>query len=192
MQSGGLHWTRPASSTSGEREAGGTVKRSDALTGSAGVYLVAAQINAMGYHAALTIRSVPNVDLLAGTLDGSRSVSIQVKTSIQASRKRGLGKERATFQYQWGLGENAWQAALESKDLVFAFVDLDCEQGESLTKLPDVFIVPTSFLRRYYRGVVKRDYGGDPSNWKWKRMHVNAQEFDQFKNNRAPLRAILG
>jgi len=167
------------------------VKRSDALTGSAGVYFVAAQINAMGYHAALTIRSVPNVDLLAGTLDGSHSIGIQVKTSTHASRKRGKDKERATFQYQWGLGENAWKSAFRSKNLLFAFVDLDCDQGKDLAALPDVFIVRTNFLRKYYRNEVKQHFDGDPSKWKWKRMHVDASEFDQFKNNWAPLKASL-
>ena len=167
------------------------VKRSDALTGSAGVYFVAAQINAMGYHAALTIRSVPNVDLLAGTLDGSHSIGIQVKTSTQASRKRGKGKERVTFQYQWGLGENAWESALKSKNLLFAFVDLDCDHGKELNRLPDVFIVPTSFLRKYYRDTVKNSFDGDPSKWKWKRMNVDASEFDQFKNNWAILKTSL-
>jgi hypothetical protein len=167
------------------------VKRSDALTGSAGVYFVAAQINAMGYHAALTIRSVPNVDLLAGTLDGSHSIGIQVKTSTHASRKRGKDEERVTFEYQWGLGENAWKSAFRSKNLLFAFVDLDCDQGKDLVALPDVFIVPTSFLRKYYRGVVKKHYGGDPSKWKWKRMHVDASEFNQFKNNWVPLKESL-
>jgi hypothetical protein len=168
-----------------------TAKRSDALTGSAGVYFVAGQINSMGYHAALTIRSVPNVDLLAGTLDGSHSIGIQVKTSTRANRKRGKGKDRATFQYQWGLGENAWQAAFKSKNLLFAFVDLDCDQGKALDKLPDVFVVRTSFLRKYYRDVVRTSFGGDPSKWKWKRMHVDASEFDQFKNNWKPLKACL-
>jgi hypothetical protein len=167
------------------------VKRSDALTGSAGVYFVAAQINAMGCHAALTIRSVPNVDLLASTLDGSHSVGIQVKTSTNASRQRREGGERVTFQYQWALGENAWQAALTGKKLLFVFVDLGSDQGKALSDLPDIFIVPTSFLKKYYRNVVRTHHDGDPSKWKWKRMHVDASEFDQFKNNWSILRASL-
>ena len=166
------------------------VKRADALTGSAGVYFVAAQINAMGYHAALTIRNVPNVDLLASTLDGSRSVGIQVKTARYASRKRGKGNERATFQYQWAMSENSWKAAVHSKKLLFAFVDLGCDQGKALADLPDVYVVPADFLKDYYREVVKR-YGGDPANWKWKRLHAAASTFDRFKNNWAPLKASL-
>lgn len=166
------------------------VKRTDALTGSAGVYFVAAQINAMGYHAALTIRSVPHVDLLASTLDGSRSVGIQVKTARFASRKRGKGSERATFEYQWAMSENSWQAAAHSKTLLFVFVDLGCEQGEPLADLPDVFIVPTNFLKNYYRAVVK-NFGGNPADWKWKRLHAAASNFDRFKNNWAPLKASL-
>jgi hypothetical protein len=69
-------------------------KRVDSLTGSAGVYCVAAQINAMGLHAALTVRSVPDVDILARTLDGSRAVAIQVKTARFASRHHGKGEEK--------------------------------------------------------------------------------------------------
>ena len=157
-------------------------ERADALTGAAGVYCVAAQLNAMGYHAALTIRSVPHVDLLASTLDGSRSVALQVKTARFASRWRGRKDEKVIFEYQFAMSENSWQAALKSKDLLFAFVDLRCDRVNPLSELPDIFIVPTSYLKTYYRRCV-RHFGGDPANWKWKRLHAPASEFDKYKNN---------
>jgi hypothetical protein len=157
--------------------------RADALTGAAGVYCVAAQLNAMGYHAALTIRSVPHVDLLTSTLDGSRSVALQVKTARSARRWKGKQNERVVDHYEFAMSEKSWEAALESKNLLFAFVDLRCEHGNPLAELPDVFIVPTSYLKSYYQKVVKDSYGGDPANWKWKRLHAPASGFDKYKNN---------
>lgn len=168
------------------------VTRSHALTGSAGVYFVAAQISALGFHAALTMHNVPNIDLVASKLNGSHSVGIQVKTSTLANRKSGDGENRSIVQYQWDMSENAWNAALvKGTELLFAFVDLNCDQGTALEEVPEVFVVPCSFLRKYYRGVVRRSFGGDALKWKRKRIHVAASEFNQFKNNWAILRASL-
>lgn len=50
---------------------------SAALTGAAGVYFVAARLNAMGFQCAPTFGNVPGVDILVSNLRGSALVSIQ-------------------------------------------------------------------------------------------------------------------
>lgn len=144
-------------------------ERIDALIGAAGVYFVAARLNVLGYHAALTIRNVPNVDILASSLDGACAVSIQVKTARYALRYRGRGEDRHPDHYEWSL---SWKSArLSREDLFFAFVDL-----KEFEEMPEVFIVPSSVVHEYYEG-------GDPQEWKWPRYHPLVSEIEAYKNN---------
>jgi len=51
-------------------------KRSGILVGTAGVYFVASQLAARGFHAAPTFGNAPSVDLLVASLDGKSSLCI--------------------------------------------------------------------------------------------------------------------
>ncbi len=55
-------------------------KQSIASTGLAGEYFVAAELSRMGHLALISLRNWENVDILASRADGTRTVSIQVKT----------------------------------------------------------------------------------------------------------------
>jgi hypothetical protein len=57
------------------------------LTGVAGEYFVAAELSRRGYIASISLRNTRGIDILATNQDGSRSVTIQCKTS-QKTRKR--------------------------------------------------------------------------------------------------------
>ena len=98
------------------------VKKSGILTGTAGVYFVASQLAARGFHAAPTFGNAPAVDILVSRADGSASLSIQVKTTGWALRTRGRGKNKQPHHYEWDIGEKS--AKRNSPDLFFAFVDL--------------------------------------------------------------------
>jgi len=50
------------------------------ITGVAGEYFVAAELSRRGWIATVTLKNTPNIDLIATTLDGLRSINIQVKT----------------------------------------------------------------------------------------------------------------
>jgi hypothetical protein len=119
---------------------------SAALTGAAGVYFVAARLNAMGLQCAPG--NVPSVDILVSNLDGSKLVSLQVKTTMYAMRERGRGEHKKPYEYQWAIG---WKSArLDNPNLFFALVDL-----KEFAELPDVFIVPSKVeVAAYFEGGV--------------------------------------
>jgi len=79
------------------------------LTGSAGVYFVAARLNALGFHCATTFGNVPSVDILVSSISGGALVSLQVKTANYALREKGRGPEKKPHHYEWDIG---WKSAL--------------------------------------------------------------------------------
>ena len=56
-------------------------KGSNVLTGVAGEYFVAAELSRLGAIATITAKNTPHFDIIATSLDGKRSVSIQVKST---------------------------------------------------------------------------------------------------------------
>lgn len=62
-------------------------KLSPILIGVAGEYFVAAELSRMGYIASITLRNTEGIDILAANGDGTKSVSIQVKTNGGERRK---------------------------------------------------------------------------------------------------------
>lgn len=93
------------------------------LVGVAGEYFVAAELSIRGHLAAVTLRNSRGVDIIASSADGSRSVSIQVKTSRGGGPKWILTKKSESFK---------------GKDHYYVFVTLngpDCR--------PDYYVVPS-------------------------------------------------
>ena len=147
-------------------------KRSGILVGTAGVYFVASQLAARGFHAAPTFGNAPNVDILVGLPDGSATISIQVKTTWSALRDRGRGANRHPDHYEWDVGQKS--GCLNKSDLFFTFVDLKSAK----TELPDVFIIPSevifkTFDTSFFKGDIKR---------RW-RYHRKIEDISQYKNN---------
>lgn len=147
-------------------------KHSGVLIGTAGVYFVASQLAAKGFHAAPTFGNAPSVDILVGLPNGGATLSLQVKTSMRALRTRGRGSDKHPDHYEWDVGEKS--ANINQPDLFFAFVNL---KGAG-TLLPDVFIIPSeiifkAFDRPYFKSGVKR---------RW-RYHPMVDSISQFKNN---------
>ncbi len=145
-------------------------RRSGVLTGTAGVYFVASQLSAKGFHAAPTFGNAPHVDILVGLPNGAATLSIQVKTTWYALRTRGRGKSKIAHHYEWDVGEKS--ARLNQAGLFFAFVDL---KGMHST-LPDVFIVPSEHLYEYF----KKRFDTGLSRWRW---HPKVDSAEQYKNN---------
>jgi hypothetical protein len=56
------------------------------LSGVAGQYLVAAELSRRGFIAMPTLRNTRGIDVLASSADGSRAVTIQVKTNQGSER----------------------------------------------------------------------------------------------------------
>ena len=151
-------------------------KRSNQLTGVAGVHYVAAYLAHLGFHAVPTIRNVAGPDVLISTRSGSRLLSLQVKTTVWAMRTRGRGKNKEPHHYEWDIG---WGSAQESQCLLFyALVDL-----KWFNELPDVFIVPSQVIAEYFKA--------GPEGWPRARYHPAIDVMGQYKNNWDILRKSL-
>jgi hypothetical protein len=160
-------------------------KRSGILTGTAGVYHVASQLAAHNFHAAVTYGNAPFVDIVLGHMDGSASLSLQVKTSHWALRTRGRGGNKTPHHYEWDVGQRS--AMQHQPDLFFAFVDLKLGSGQ----LPDVFIIPSRSVYDWFQGVINKHFEGDPKKLKRWRFHPGVKSIDQYRNNWDTLRDYL-
>ena len=147
------------------------------LTGVAGVHYVASQLSFLGFHAVPTTRNVRGPDLLVSNLEGSKGISLQVKTTVWAMRTRGSGDQKKPHHYEWDIGWSSAKANYPS--LLFALVDLKKFQG-----LPDVFVVPSKVIFEYFKA--------GPENWPRARYHELVEKVEQYKNNWDILREALG
>ena len=138
------------------------------LIGAAGVYFVAARLNAMQLQCAPTFGNVPNVDILVSNIGGSASLSLQVKTTTWGMRWKGRGDDRKPDHYEWEIG---WKSArLNDPSLFFALVDL-----RNFEELPDVFIVPSKVIARYF--------SAGPEGWPRARYHESIKKLERYKND---------
>ena len=108
------------------------------------------QLAAHGFHAAVTYGNAPSIDILVGLLDGSATLSLQVKTSHWALPTRGRGEKKTPHHYEWDVGQKS--AMLQRPDLFFAFVDLKLGSGQ----LPDVFIIPSEFVYKSFQYAITK------------------------------------
>ncbi len=154
------------------------LRHSGILTGTAGVYFVASQLAAKGFHAAPTFGNAPHVDILVGLSDGAATLSLQVKTSMHATRARGRGENKKWHHYEWDLGTKS--AGLNQPGLFFAFVNLKGMERE----LPDVFIVPSKVIHDRFEKQVE----AGQSRIRW---HPMIETAEPFKNNWGILRDYL-
>ena len=144
------------------------------LLGSAGVHYVAACFQARDYHAAPTIRNAPTVDLLVSAANGRRHLAVQVKTAQDALRLKGRGGRKRPHHYEWPFSWSSLKGAarVPRKRFLFALVDMKGFPDG----VPDVFLVPSRVLLRYYRD-------GLPKKWKWPRYHPSVAALRRYKNN---------
>lgn len=99
------------------------------LTGIAGEYFVAGELSKRGYLAALTQRNTAGVDILAGNAEGTRNISIQVKTTT--------GKHAS-----WRMSSKAEKQS--DPNVFYVLVRLNEED-----KKPDYYIVPSENVAAY-------------------------------------------
>ncbi len=111
------------------------------FVGAAGQYYVAYCLTVRGYHAAITARNVPDVDILVSSVDGQKLLSVQVKTSRNAYRSKRYGYEVC----EWDVGSSSAGKAIDN--LWYAFVDLR-ESSDSSPHVfsPHVFLVPSAWV----------------------------------------------
>ena len=101
------------------------------ITGVAGEYFVAAELSRRGWIATLTLKNTPNIDVIATTPDGLRTVNIQVKT-------RSI-KNRAG----WILTKKI-EMLVPSENFYIAFVDLKGHDEK-----PDYYLIPRNLFSKW-------------------------------------------
>jgi hypothetical protein len=116
------------------------------FVGSAGQYCLAYCLTVRGFHAAITLGNVPDVDIVVANAGGSRLLSVQVKTSRWAYRPNRYGYELR----EWDVGASAVGRSAEG--LWYAFIDLQEESPDR--REPLVFFVPSLWVGNF----VKQDW----------------------------------
>lgn len=106
------------------------IKRSSKNAGDAGEYYIAYMLSRLGISAALTTSGSSAVDIIA-TIDGSKSISIQVKGSWARSQPR-----------QWMIGKHM---PAVSPDLFYVFCNMSEDPDNKIA--PMVFIVPSEIVK---------------------------------------------
>lgn len=134
----------------------------------AGTYFVMSRLSMNEIHASCTFGNSPAVDILASSADGSKSISIQVKSAIYAQRWRGKGDYQKVHHLEWALGKKA--AKICSENLFFAFVDLKIDEN-----VPVVYIIPSKFIFDFCKEWV------DVASWV--RFHPEEIDIEEFKEN---------
>jgi hypothetical protein len=115
---------------------------SKSLTGIAGAHFVAGELSQRGYIATLTPRNTRGIDVLVSKLDGSKSVSIQVKTSS--------AKQRENYTRSWSMGKK--DENIFSDYLFYVFVDI-----KNNNEKPDYYIVKSKTVADYVK-TTHKDY----------------------------------
>lgn len=110
--------------------------RPTALTAAAGEHFISYKLCLKGYLVALTRGGSPVADILVANPQGTKTVSVQVKTSSYAWRE--FKRKPENNHWEWDVGRKALE--YEGDSLFYAFVDL---KGGNPDILPSVFIVPS-------------------------------------------------
>ena len=148
------------------------------FTGTAGVYYVMHKLAAEGIHASCTHGNAPNVDVLASSADGQRTIAIEVKTTEHALRLRGRGTSKKPNHLEFPLGARA--AKMRQPNVLIAFVDL---RKFSEDKIPDVYIYPSIVVADFCAGWVDAA--------KMVRFHVPVALAEPYKNQWSIVRRML-
>lgn len=137
------------------------------FTGVTGEYFVAAEISRQGGIATITHKNTPDIDILASSVDGSRIVSIQVKTG-----RSDIGG--------FIVGQARMRAPV--KNSFYAFVLLKVGYP------PEYWIVPQSVVARtaeldYQNWIKGRPAQSKraPRTLRWKRLRSRA--FEKYHDN---------
>ena len=144
------------------------------FTGVSGVHFVASLLSFLKLHAVPTTRNIAGPDVLVCNDDGSRSLTLSVKTSHSAERWSGRTEKRLDH-LEWEIGPGA--VGRSSHNLWYALVDL-----QKFEKLPDVYFVPSKVVADFCERELAERFGGKLVNWKRVRWHPKIDKVAQYKN----------
>lgn len=139
--------------------------RNKALIGIAGTHFVAAELSQRGYVAIMTSRNTEGVDILASSLDGSKSVTIQVKTTTGAPFKK---KPKRIIG--WMLNEK--HESVQSENLFYVFVYL-----KNPNEKPDFYVIPSTVVASHIKAR-HQEWLGEPGRNGRKHHENSMRVFD--------------
>ena len=117
------------------------------FVGTAGQFHVAYGLSVREMNVAITLGNAPNVDIMASSADGTRTMSIQVKTSRNAYRPKRYDHEG----FEWDVNKSVIKKHHES--FWYAFVNLQ-ENNDKWD--PQVFFVPSRWVAEFVKPGWKR------------------------------------
>ena len=106
------------------------------LIGIAGAHFVAGELSQRGFIAALTPRNTKGIDVLVSKIDGSKSVTIEVKTSS--------AKQRGDYSRSWRMEKK--DESIFSDSLFYVFVDI-----KTGNEKPDYYVVRSKTVAEYVK-----------------------------------------
>jgi len=137
------------------------------FTGIAGEHFVAAEISKRGAIATITLKNVPNIDVLASSVDGKRTVNIQVKTG-----------RRTTGGFI--VGHNPMKTLGKRFFYIFVFLK---DVGESECWIIPQAVVAKTVELNYQKWIKGRPAKSKkaPRTLQWK--HLKSKRFQKYYNN---------
>jgi hypothetical protein len=142
------------------------------ITGVSGEYFVAAELSRRGWIATLTLKNTPNIDAIATTPNGKRTINIQVKT-------RSIGNRQG-----WILNKGI-ETIVPGNNFYIAFVDLKGKDEK-----PDYFLIPKNIFAKW---IAERHQKWLVTPGRDGRVHVDSPirafdkaqfvEFEKYHNN---------
>ena len=143
----------------------GTMKQQ---TARAGEYFVAAELNRRGAHAVTFSGNMPKADVLASSVDCTRTISIQVKT-------------RRSGTWHTSIDESGRNKAGLVRTHFWVFVDLGKREAP-----PSYYVVPDHWMRnnirRTHRDFLAKHGGRRPITPKSKHHAIGVKRIQQWKN----------
>ena len=118
------------------------------FVGAAGQFYLAYGLSIRNINASITIGNAPSVDVMASSDDGRRSLSIQVKTSRDAYRK----KRHGHTGYEWDVGKSVIGKYSES----FWYALIHLHENEKNKWDPKVFFVPSKWVADFVKPTFSR------------------------------------
>lgn len=109
--------------------------------GEAGEHFVAYKLASKELNIGLTLGNSPNVDILVSRNDGLKAISLQVKSSQGAYRKKRYGVEG----FEWDV--NVKVIGRHSIYFWYVFVDFNWNMQNE----PDIFIVPSKWVAEFVK-----------------------------------------
>ncbi|PIP29725.1 hypothetical protein COU12_01165 [Candidatus Jorgensenbacteria bacterium CG10_big_fil_rev_8_21_14_0_10_54_38] len=142
-------------------------KNHKGFTGIAGEYFTAAEISKRGGIATITLKNTPDIDILASSADGKKTVSIQVKAGRLTTGGFIVGREKMR-----SFGRSSFY--------VFVSLKEGAEKGYWIIPQSVVARITESDYQRWIKGRPARSKRA-PRTFQWK--HLKSRRFQKYHDN---------